>query len=226
MDRCVDATPTPADRQDEDTEAAPAATGRRRFSVEGMAGRQAEDEDAQLERAVAHAKEGSGDAVRYLYCRYADMVYGYVRSIVADEHEAEDLTQTVFAKVMVRIGAYETRGLPFSHWLLRVARNTALDYLRRRRITPVAEVRVSDPVSDEGADRRRAATLREALARLPGHQRDVVLLRHVAGLSPSEIARRLNSTEAAVHGLHHRGRQALKVALAAQGVQPAVRRAL
>ena len=54
--------------------------------------------------AVARAKQGDREALRYLYIQYADNVYGYVASIVKDEHEAEDVTQLVFAKLMTVIG--------------------------------------------------------------------------------------------------------------------------
>jgi RNA polymerase sigma-70 factor, ECF subfamily len=70
--------------------------------------------------------------------------------------------------------------------------------------------------SDEGNDQvgfERALSLREALARLPDDQREVLVLRHVAGLSPGEIADRLGKSEASIHGLHHRGRGALRAAL-------------
>ena len=56
--------------------------------------------DRIVARAVARAKEGDREAVRYLYLRYADNVYGYVREIVRDDYEAEDVTQHVFAKLM------------------------------------------------------------------------------------------------------------------------------
>jgi RNA polymerase sigma-70 factor (ECF subfamily) len=48
---------------------------------------------------------------------------------------------------------------------------------------------------------------------LPHDQLEVLVLRHVAGLSPGEIAERLGKTEASIHGLHHRGRGALRQAL-------------
>jgi RNA polymerase sigma-70 factor (ECF subfamily) len=48
---------------------------------------------------------------------------------------------------------------------------------------------------------------------LPANQREVLVLRHVAGLSAREIAERLGKTEASIHGLHHRGRRALSAAL-------------
>ena len=66
----------------------------------------------------------------------------------------------------------------------------------------------------------RALSLREALARLPADQREVLVLRHVAGLSPGEIADRLGKTEASIHGLHHRGRSALRAALSELDAAP------
>src|SRR3954454_7950054 len=59
-----------------------------------------EEQRRLVSRAVARAKSGDPDAIRFLYVRYADNVYGYVRSIVRDEHEAEDVTQQVFAKLL------------------------------------------------------------------------------------------------------------------------------
>jgi RNA polymerase sigma-70 factor (ECF subfamily) len=61
------------------------------------------------------------------------------------------------------------------------------------------------------ADRCRC--LRDALATLPDEQRSVVVLRHVVGLTPSEIASAMGRTESSVHGLHHRGRRALQAEL-------------
>jgi RNA polymerase sigma-70 factor, ECF subfamily len=162
--------------------------------------------------AVARAKEGDSGALHFLYVRYADDVCGYVRSIVRDGHAAEDVTQAVFEKLINVIDRYEQRDVPFEAWLLRVARNLALDHLRAARQVPVEEVRGSDEGREQvGAD--RSWCLRDALDQLPPEQREVLVLRHVVGLSPREIARCLGRTEASVHGLHHRGRGALRQAL-------------
>lgn len=163
-------------------------------------------------RAVARAKCGDASAVHFLYVRFADDVFGYVRSIVQDTADAEDITHNVFAKLGTAIQKYEPRQVPFSAWILRVARNAALDYLRTRRPIPVEEVRINDgPDQELGAERLRA--LREAFSRLPPAQREVLMLRHLVGLSPVEIANRLGKTEGSIHGLHHRGRSALQLAL-------------
>jgi RNA polymerase sigma-70 factor (ECF subfamily) len=153
----------------------------------------------QVRLAIARAKEGDRDALRLLYVRYCDNVYGYVRSIVRDEKEAEDLTQHVFLKLITVIGKYDDRGIPFSGWLLRLARNVALDHLRRRRAIPAEE---------DAQDRAR--NLRAALDSLPEEQRNVVVMRHVIGLTPPEIAERMGRSESSIHGLHHRGRRALQ----------------
>jgi RNA polymerase sigma-70 factor (ECF subfamily) len=178
--------------------------------------------DRIVARAVARAKEGDREAVRFLYLRYADNVYGYVRSIVRDEYEAEDVTQHVFAKLMTVIGKYEQRGAPFTAWILRLAHNVAIDHVRSRRAIPAAEVRGADERTDEHED-DRARDLRSALASLPEEQRDVVVLRHVVGLTPGEIADRLGRSESSIHGLHHRGRRALKQELRRLEVGPSTR---
>ncbi len=176
-----------------------------------------------VSRAVRRAQEGDREALGFLYARYADDVCGYVRSIVHDQHEAEDITQHVFAKLIHVIGKYEERDVPFFAWILRVARNVAVDHIRRRRAIPVEEVRMTDGGGGP-ADGERMRDLQEALAKLPRDQREVLVLRHFAGLSPTEIAERTDRTEGSVHGLHHRGRRALTAELASRGAAPATMR--
>jgi RNA polymerase sigma-70 factor, ECF subfamily len=171
--------------------------------------------------AVARAKEGDRDALQFLYLRYSNNIYGYVRSIVHDDHEAEDVTQHVFAKLITTLVKYDDRGVPFFAWLLRLARNVAIDHLRAKRITPTETV--IDPDASSGSDLDRAETVRAALATLPDEQRQVVFLRHVVGLTPGEIADRMGRTESSIHGLHHRGRRALQRELARLDAVPLTR---
>jgi RNA polymerase sigma-70 factor, ECF subfamily len=171
--------------------------------------------------AVARAKEGDRDALQFLYVRYSNNIYGYVRSIIRDDHEAEDVTQHVFAKLITAIGKYDDRGVPFFAWLLRMARNVAIDHLRANRLLPTEEV--LDPNSSSGSDLDHAESVRVALATLPDEQRQVVLLRHVVGLTPGEIAARMGRSEGSIHGLHHRGRRALQRELARLESTPSTR---
>jgi RNA polymerase sigma-70 factor, ECF subfamily len=180
------------------------------------------DGDRTLQDAVVAAQRGDDEALRYLYIRFKDNVYGYVLGIVHDTHDAEDLTQHVFMKLIDVIVKYEPRDVPFSSWVLRVARNVAMDHLRGRRLVPVGDV-VGEDTHCTGPAFEDSLSLRQALHTLPNEQREVVVLRHLVGLSPGEIATRLDKTESAVHGLHHRGRGALKAELSRQGSVPAIR---
>jgi RNA polymerase sigma-70 factor, ECF subfamily len=173
-----------------------------------------------VSQAVKRAQLGDRDAVGFLYARYSDDVHRYVQSIVRDSHEAEDVTQQVFAKLIKVIGKYEQRDVPFFAWILRVARNVAVDHLRRQRSIPVEEVRRSDEGSGDPAQGRPLSDLQDALFTLPLDQREVLVLRHLAGLSPTEIAVRTGRSEGSIHGLHHRGRRALRAELTNQGAAP------
>lgn len=178
-------------------------------------------DSALVRGAIARAQNGDIEALRCLYAHYANDVLRYVRSLVDDTHEAEDITQDIFVKLMATIRRYEPREVPFAAWILRVARNCAVDHHRGRRMYPCEEVRVS--VADNGplnAERRR--DFHQALNELPDEQRDVLILRHIQGLSPREIAFMLGKTESSVHGLHHRGRHNLRSALEEMGTTPVV----
>src|SRR6185437_6682374 len=97
------------------------------------------------------------------------------------------------------------------------------DHLRARRCVPCEEIR--DEARGASASSAGALTrsreLREALAALPSEQREVLILRHLAGLSPPEIAARTGRSEGSIHGLHHRGRRALQADLRSRGLAPA-----
>jgi RNA polymerase sigma-70 factor (ECF subfamily) len=180
------------------------------------------DRDPEVVRAVIRAQAGDQEAIRFLYLRYKNNVYGYVLSMLRDEYEAEDVTQHVFMKLMRVIGKYEPREVPFTSWILRVARNVAVDHLRQRRPVPAEEILDhSEPSHDVSVDRRWG--LEQALEALPEDQRGVVMLRHLVGLTPGEIAEKMGRSEASIHGLHHRARHALRGELASIGCAPTVR---
>jgi RNA polymerase sigma-70 factor (ECF subfamily) len=176
-----------------------------------------------VDRAVAQAKRGDHEGIRFIYSTYSNDVFRFVRSIIGDEHEAEDVTQTVFLKLMRVIAKYQRGTVPFTAWLMRVARNAAIDHLRERRPVPCEEIRGQSTHDDIDVNLERLIELRAAMAGLQDEQREVVLLRHVHGLAPGEIAERLGKSEGAVHGLHHRGRRAVQARLRERGLAPVTR---
>ena len=83
----------------------------------------------RLDTAVAAAQAGDHSALHYLYVHYAGDVCAYVRNIVREHGDAEDLTQTVFLKLPRAIARYDSCALPFERWLLRLARDSALEHV-------------------------------------------------------------------------------------------------
>jgi len=181
------------------------------------------EESRLVRQAVLRAKQGDSEGIHFLYVRFYDDVLRYVNSMVRDYYEAEDITHNVFAKLMTAIAKYEERAVPFTAWIMRVARNAALDHLRARRAVPAEEVRATE-TTEADSNLERGLDIREALEELPTDQREVLVLRHVMGLTPVEIAGTLEKTESSVHGLHHRGRRALQGALELRDAVPVVAR--
>src|ERR1700759_3064629 len=182
------------------------------------------DAEGLVAAATKRAGEGDDDALRLLYLLFADNVFGYVVSIVRDEHDAEDITSEVFSRLPRALSHYRSGATPFAAWLLRVARNAALDHLRAQRSVPLAEIHASGEAAEELASERLDG-LRSALALLPEDQRQVMLLRLIYGLSPTEVAERMKRSVEAVHALQHRARRRLQTELTQSGWAPGPSRA-
>jgi RNA polymerase sigma-70 factor, ECF subfamily len=173
--------------------------------------------------ALPLAARGDAAALEYLYRRYAPGVFAYVRRIVRNDYDAQDVTQQVFVKVATSLDKYDARRAGFSAWLLRMAHNAAIDHLRHRGRTLLGDpVEATDDPKQGDLDNSRS--LRETFRGLTSAQRDVLLLREVVGLTPREVAKRLGKTEAAVNTCHHRARRAAIRSLVAMGSIPATRR--
>lgn len=168
--------------------------------------------DARLDRTIDAARSGDPAALDELYVLFADVVRQRIGRIVLDHHDAEDISQAVFARLPAALLRYERRRAPFAAWVRRVAENAALDHVRIRRPIPVEDVRETSEDSEELRN-ELLGSLRTAFEQLPEGQREVAVMRHIGGFSPGEIAQRLGRTESAVHALHHRGRRQLVTAL-------------
>jgi RNA polymerase sigma-70 factor (ECF subfamily) len=171
--------------------------------------------------AIRRAQSGDMDAVRLLYAHFSRDVIRWVRALVRDSHEAEDITQSVFLKLITVIDQYEEReDVPFAAWIRKVARNCALDHIRANQQMPSEEIEIRCEGGQAAHERRR--DICRAIDSLPKEQRDVIVLRHIRGLSPLEIAAILGKSESSIHGLHHRGRHNLRGSLSRLGATPVV----
>jgi RNA polymerase sigma-70 factor (ECF subfamily) len=135
----------------------------------------------------------------------------YFRRAVDDAEAARDLTQEAF----VRVARSSVPAVPAEAvaWLFRVARNLALDYHRSRRRRPT--VATLDNTAARTASQDVDIAVGQALAALSDLDRDVFLLREVAGLTYEEIATACEITPDAVRSRIHRTRLVLRTQLAA-----------
>jgi RNA polymerase sigma-70 factor (ECF subfamily) len=165
-------------------------------------------------RLVQRARKGDVVAFGRLYDEYAGRVYAFVRTRTKSAHDAEDVTATVFLKAWESIRSYDDRGLPFSAWLFRIARNAAIDEHRRSARIPI-------PIEESAADRAieapdeaiiakvDAEKLRQAVRELTEEQASVIALRFWWDLSLRETAEALGKNENAVKALQHRATRTL-----------------
>ncbi len=139
------------------------------------------------------------DSFAELYERSFPRVYAYVASLLRDRSAAEDVTAQAFERAYRKRGSYRPgRGTPEA-WLFGIARNAALDELRRRRRqapTALEPKDLTSPAAEDHAELSlRRETLRAAMADLDPRERDLLSLKFSGGLSNAEIALVLRTTE-------------------------------
>jgi RNA polymerase sigma-70 factor (ECF subfamily) len=154
------------------------------------------------ETVAAAASEIPSDAeVAFdeLYRRNRDDVHAYVAGLLRDRSAAEDVTALAFERAYRRRRSFNPKRGTRRTWLFGIARNAALDELRRRRrqatlvAEPVDEATIAPEEGAEVAIRREA--LRLALAGLAPRERELVALKFFAGLTNPEIARVIGISE-------------------------------
>jgi RNA polymerase sigma-70 factor (ECF subfamily) len=127
-----------------------------------------------------------------LYRAARDDVYAYVATLLRDRSAAEDVTAAAFERAYRKQRTYKAGRGSERAWLFGIARNAALDELRRRKRTAALtadpeDVAAATPEEDADAALRRAA-VRTALTRLEPRERELVALKFHAGLANAEIA--------------------------------------
>jgi RNA polymerase sigma factor (sigma-70 family) len=151
-----------------------------------------------------------------LYRSTFPRVYAYVASLLRDRSAAEDVAALTFERAYrKRSGFSARRGTPEA-WVFGIARNAALDELRRRKRSAALAAEPGDvwsPGPDEQAERAfRREEVRAALASLDPRDRDLIALKFAGGLSNAEIARVLRVSESNVGTRLHRAVEKLRKA--------------
>ena len=163
-----------------------------------------------VRRLVLRAQAGDRAALEELYRLHFDRIYSYLQLSVGNRHDAEDLTNQTFIRMLERLDRFVWRQVPFSAWLFRIAHNLAMDHFRAgRRWQPEAEPPESDdsvePSAEDAALRAIAQqSLLGMIDRLSHDQQQVLTLKFGFDFSNAEVAAILGKTEGAVKSLQHR----------------------
>jgi len=179
-----------------------------------------------LAELIQRAQRGDSGSFERLVDEFAGRLYGFVFRSTGSRHDAEDLTQEVFVRVVRMIRDYQHEGR-FEAWLFRIAANLVRDRLRRIRRAPRV-VAGADALEDGTVEQGGAAgagnapiddeapedtliraedvdALDAALAKLPESEREVIMLRHFSQLPFKEIAEVLGCPLGTALARAHRG---------------------
>jgi len=152
--------------------------------------------DPQL---VERLQRRDPQALAELYDRYGRLVYSLILRVVRDKGIAEDLVQETFLRVWNRVQGFDTRKGSIAPWLLAVARNRAIDYLRSTggRERKAVEFEETDhpalytDMEQDILNSDKARKVKRAVEKLSPNQRQVIELAYFEGLSQTEMAERM-----------------------------------
>jgi RNA polymerase sigma-70 factor, ECF subfamily len=184
---------------------------------------QGDHSQAEVDPAViARAARGDAQAFSEIYGHSAPRIRRYVRTIVWNRWDAEDVTQEVFVKILMALDQFDPSRAAFSAWTLRVARNAAIDHLRREQSRAGwCELDQRTAVDDVG--QRCGESLRQVLGELNHRQREVLVLRALAGFTPHEVAKGVQATRGSINTQYHRARIAARDRLFEIDAAPSIR---
>lgn len=167
------------------------------------------------EQLVRRAQAGDQDAFACIYQAYFERVYRYTRVRLGSSADAEDLTEQVFLNMIQSLSGFKWRGVPFSAWVFRIARNAIIDHLRRcaKNKNVSLDEEICSTRTDPQDTLQQILTREElvvAINKLTQAQREVIALRFVAELSTMETAQAMGKSLVAVKALQHSALAALR----------------
>jgi len=151
--------------------------------------------------------DSPGERLERLYGASRDDLYAYLATLLGDHSAAEEVTALAFERAFRKRRLFNPRRGSERAWLFGIARNAALDELRRRRRTaPLPERFAAEEVTGDDHSERsaRRAALQVALAGLAPRERELIALKFHAGLSNLDLARVLGVSESNAGTLLHR----------------------
>jgi RNA polymerase sigma-70 factor (ECF subfamily) len=140
---------------------------------------------------MAQVARGEQAAMSHVYDRYSSIVYSVALRVLGDTGKAEDVMQEVFLSLWRNPDSYQAARGTLAAWLAVIARNRAIDQVRRRRDTEDVEeipVAVHHNLEDDAVRGELIGRVRKSLEAMPAEQRSALELAYFKGMTHSEIA--------------------------------------
>ncbi len=180
--------------------------------------------DATDEELIAAYKGGDESAFAQLTRRHLNGVYSFIVRFVGEPQEAEDITQDTFLKAWKSLQKYNESSSKFKTWLFRIARNTSIDFLRKKKHVPFSHFEteagvnvLTETIASEEEPPEQlmmkledAKELRQTLELLPPKAREILLLYYTNDMTFEEIGGVLGEPPNTVKSRHRRALQALR----------------
>jgi RNA polymerase sigma-70 factor (ECF subfamily) len=168
---------------------------------------------------INRAQKGDVAVIGALYEHFHLSVYRYLYYRVGNEQVAEDLTSEVFIRMLRFLSGFHPPSASFPSWLFQIARNLVADHFRSRDMKNNVELEESvisatDDIDTTVERKLNTDSLRKALDKLSEDQREVIVLRFIAGMPIAEVAQALDRSEDAIKGLQRRALIGLREILA------------
>jgi RNA polymerase sigma factor (sigma-70 family) len=164
------------------------------------------------DRLTRRAVGGDERAFAAIFRRYHQSLYRFCLAIVGNPEDAQDALQNTMMKVLRALPG-EERKIDLKPWLYRIAHNESIDLLRRRRETRPLDVEHAAPgygLAEEAATRDRLRRLIVDMRELPERQREVLVMRELAGLDFEEIGTALETSGAVARQTLYEARLSLR----------------
>ena len=169
------------------------------------------DEWNDEKQLIEAAQAGDQPALTYLFNCHFSRLYRYMLARTGNTHDAEDMAQEVFLRVLDALPRYEWRDVPFTAWLFRIAHNIVVSRYRRNGLAASRSAPFSDDLAVPAMGPEQLVEARlsmeqalKAAERLAPVQRQVIELRLIAGLTVAETAQVLGKTENNVKVVQHK----------------------
>lgn len=168
------------------------------------------NDQQDITHLIVQAKEGDSDAIGELYENFRVGIYRYLYYRTGETQAADDLTSEVFLRMIRSLSSYRLEEGSFQGWLFQIAHNLLTDHYRKT--NGKTQVQLEEKVSEDPLNPRtrpverrlNSVILKQALHMLSGEQREVIVLRFIAGMPITQVAQAMNKSEDSVKGLQRR----------------------